>query len=195
MPCARCAELEAELAHLNDQLGERDDLARLVQLRQHLKVMPATARVILRLYGAGGRLVPQWVVLEAIGRGELATVKSLAVNLCHARKALGGRKTIEVHLNEGLRMTEAGLVAVASALADQGPPIRRYAQEGRFTAAEIRRIRWYDLTDAEIAEIHGVSKVMIHKIRTRGAYAWVDEDPAWPASDRPRGRREGRPSS
>lgn len=186
MACQKCKELQEEIDFLKSQLGERDDAGQIVKLNHTLKIGPQVVKIILRLYGARGRVVPKWVLEEAAGITDKAG-NGLAVRVTHARNALACEgPSIVIASGEGYMMTREGCERVDFLLSAEAPP--REVKPGGvrlFTEAEVRLIRWMDLPYDEIAAMYGVSQVAIHQIKTRKNYKWVTDDPAGPPPEPP----------
>lgn len=128
MTCARCEELEAEIAYLKGEAGEAARLDELDRLRRgivHLQTRNkvgrrGTALLIMALYRANGRSLSSLQILEQIPPQDHAVDDDRRTNLvsvwvCWARKSLGS-DAIENAWGRGYRLSPAGMARVAEIL-------------------------------------------------------------------------------
>lgn len=106
----RVAELEAEVAFLRAELGYTRDGDLYVRLRDAWRLTRSEAAMLLRLYSARGRAVPNSVLLEALSENDVdpAIVK---VRISTVRQKIGQR-LIETIWGLGYRLTPEGVAAV-----------------------------------------------------------------------------------
>lgn len=121
MICARCEQLEERVAWLESELGLQRDNDTYAKLRAYSRaVVPGysntAARFIMALYGARGRVVSRFALLEAMpprnGGEDERSLNILSVWACWARKVVG-RDGIEALWGRGYRLTPIGMARVA----------------------------------------------------------------------------------
>ena len=66
MSCERCAQLEEEVAYLKSELGIAQDGDAVLALKMRFGMTPNTARFLLRLYRANGRVVTRNVLEDTL---------------------------------------------------------------------------------------------------------------------------------
>lgn len=122
MMCARCEELEEEVAYLRSELRLSGSEAEIDRLRDFLGPTGSRGLVVgfvMALHRANGRTLAPWTLLDAMpsptGNQDRTQelVKSVA---CFARKALG-RDAIETVWGRGYRLSPAAMVRITNALA------------------------------------------------------------------------------
>lgn len=168
--CPECSLLRARIKHLEEQLGWRASAERIRKIRVNLRVMPATARLILALYDSNGEVVsPDRLTQMA----RLSTKDTARVHVSHARKALGTH-VIQTFPRDGWRMTEEGLKTISDAFArtlDES-----YRGWGAFSLADIRAIRKDPRIHKDIASDWGCSIEHVGRIKRREVYKWATDD-------------------
>lgn len=116
MSCARCEDLQEQVAFLKSELGIREDAEGLDRLRKPIGVAPGVAALILRLYDGGGKLVTYDQLHEAIPavltNQEDRNFRIVQVYCTRARQALG-RDAIATVWGIGYRLTDVGRATVA----------------------------------------------------------------------------------
>jgi len=127
-PCARCAELEEEVAYLKSELGLTQDTSSVHALRGRFKIDPQQARLLLTLYEANGRTLTTVFLHEAISSREHTFGSKLVhVRVMRLRKVLG-KPAIETLYGLGYRLSAEGRALVCSALEDLAPNPRMAAE-------------------------------------------------------------------
>jgi DNA-binding response OmpR family regulator len=125
MTCARCEELEEQVAYLKSELGLSNDVETSDRLRRAMRgtYRPTHASgacgLVLALYAAKGRLRAKWSLMEAIpprnGGDDDRNPKIIDVYVSCARKGLG-HDAIETVWGRGYRMTDVGMERVRAIL-------------------------------------------------------------------------------
>jgi hypothetical protein len=120
MTCARCAELEEEVAYLRGELALTHEAETYARLRAHLRSRPGSHRggaigLITALYSAHGRVLTTAQIMDAVPATKTEHEDRMPdiskVWVCSARKALG-HDSIENVWGKGYRMTPAGIERV-----------------------------------------------------------------------------------
>ncbi len=121
--CARCEELEEEVAYLKGELGELTNTTREYETRKRLGLKPQECKLLAALYSArrsgfvaGGYLLD---IIEANGKKKTELndpQRSLLVYIHRIRKQLG-RDAIENVWGHGYRLTATGVAVYEAALA------------------------------------------------------------------------------
>lgn len=125
--CNRCAELENEIAWLKDELKHVDNskIARIQKIKQHFKVTPSGAHILLALYEAKRSLmtaelddaVPQtWTVPTRLDP-EYRGVNTIRVQIYRVRATIGKNLFPRTNRWNGYALSDAGREAVKAALA------------------------------------------------------------------------------
>jgi hypothetical protein len=146
MTCARCAELEEEVAYLRGELGLTRNMEREHRLRSALRARNLTthangaALLLLALYAAGGAVRTPYQLLDAIPSREHNEDRNPGVVVVYihcARKAIGF-DAIENVWGRGYRLSDAGAERVKALLdgaemAEPVPQARRGSESARPT--------------------------------------------------------------
>lgn len=120
MCCARCEELEEEIAYLKSELGQVSDVSVLAIMRTLYGIRPQASRIIEKLYRARPRVLNKIRISEAlVGDGDSERLVDVFVS--HARKALG-RDAILTHWGAGYSIGPLGIAAMEASLAAQPTP-------------------------------------------------------------------------
>lgn len=114
MSCAHCDDLEEELACLRRELGQMDDATAISRLSEALHIAPAPAKMLNRLYGAKGRSVSHWVIIEMLSP-EVDQSKLPHVYASRLRKVLGEGSVIN-GWGVGYRLSPAAVDRVSEIL-------------------------------------------------------------------------------
>jgi hypothetical protein len=143
MTCARCSELEEEIAYLKAQLGEFSEPEQFHRLRK-AGLTRQMADVALLLYRNTGA-VQSWRVAEAMWRPDhnkdLRNADSqVKVRVSQIRSVLG-MDVIETVFGQAYRMSDAGRAKIASILSPATRPIDPDAADGERNQENIRRSR------------------------------------------------------
>lgn len=75
--CARCEALERRLLELETQLGYRAATSSIRVLKDSFNVTPVQARLLWRLYSAGGAAVPREALMEELDAANAENLKAL----------------------------------------------------------------------------------------------------------------------
>jgi DNA-binding response OmpR family regulator len=118
--CARCEELEEEVAYLRSEMGLQLSAEKFQRLRGRLRLAPGAINFLLVLYQAKGRMVSKLQALDALpspvrDRDDRNT-QLIGVYASHVRRALG-HDAISNGWGRGYAMTPAGLARVDQELA------------------------------------------------------------------------------
>ena len=127
MSCARCEQLEEEVAFLKSELGQGTADGDLQALRMAMRHVAgrnrigrsSPAAVVLTLYRAHGRILSKHQLMEALppraGGDDDRIPKIVDVWVCRARIGIG-RDSIENVWGRGYRLTPVGMARVAEIL-------------------------------------------------------------------------------
>lgn len=115
-PADRLARLEEEVAFLRRELGDMVTANQVHALRAAIGMEPQQARLVLRLYHAGGRIVPLQQLASVLG--ENTDAGALKVHFSRLRRRFGC-DWVENAYALGYRLTPAGTAVVARALCEQ----------------------------------------------------------------------------
>jgi DNA-binding response OmpR family regulator len=114
MTCPRCAALQERIEELEYELGVGNDVLKHHQLEKYFRIRPQIARILMVLYAAGGRCVPDIVLFERMGSplgGE--QIQVVKVQISRLRKAVP--ESVETIWGRGYRITDAGKRAIEAA--------------------------------------------------------------------------------
>lgn len=118
----RIAELEEEVAYLRGELGLMKTADDVAKLRRAFRLTPQEAHLVLALYGAHGRPLSHYQLLEripSIWRGEHCSDNLTRVYVSKARKKLGIADYIATLWGHGFCLTPAGMDLIKAALAPE----------------------------------------------------------------------------
>jgi hypothetical protein len=127
--CARCADLEEQVAYLRSELGLQHDNQAHRRVRNVMLTRKAGGKVgrtgsvglVMALYAAKGRPVTRWQILEAVASpsgNDDRLPKIIDVWVCYARKTLG-HDAIENVWGKGYCLTSTGMERVRAII--EGP--------------------------------------------------------------------------
>lgn len=121
--CPRCEELQAEVAWLKDELGNRTTVERLAALKA-LGCAPAMGRLALAMLAKPGRAVSSAALIDAMPQKDPAADRDdrrvLHVHISRLRLALG-KGCVENCASLGYRLTDIGITRLRDALGDLAP--------------------------------------------------------------------------
>lgn len=123
--CDRCAELEEEVAYLKSELASWSSEQCVETLARVLRIRPAAAKTLARLYASGGRLVGIRALMEATADPACDDDRDynvVKVHVWNLRQVLG-RDAIQTAWGRGYSLTETGVARVAAIL----EPVRQEA--------------------------------------------------------------------
>lgn len=113
MSCPHCERMEAEIAHLQSELGLRRSDGEIGAIMSRLDVTPTWARLLRAMYSAKGRVVSHAFLTDMLPfDGEKS---SLTTTLCKIRKKIGAN-TIETITGMGYALTPEGMSLVMAAM-------------------------------------------------------------------------------
>lgn len=112
MACDHCTLLTARIDRLERELGIRRRDYEIAALVTRLEVTPTHARVLLRLYAAGGKPVSKDSVMQVLTTDSDGALK---VNIYQIRQKLG-EDFIGTNVTLGYHLTAPGLSRVMAAL-------------------------------------------------------------------------------
>jgi DNA-binding response OmpR family regulator len=121
MMCERCEELQEEVAYLRNELGLQVTASEVYAVTTALSIRPQAARLAIAMYRAGGRLMTNMQMFEAIPQvlGEKfnddRSTKLVDVQVCNLRKAMGA-DAIATVWGKGRALTPAGRARIAAIL-------------------------------------------------------------------------------
>jgi DNA-binding winged helix-turn-helix (wHTH) protein len=132
MSCARCAELEEEIAYLKGELGIRADAEVVDRIRRGLLTVRIAnsggkhqaAECLAALYAAKGRTVSPWNLMSAVpgpsrlGENRTPNIVTVWIHMC---RRLLGREAIENVYGKGYRLTPAGMARVTALIRAPAP--------------------------------------------------------------------------
>lgn len=139
MTCARCEDLEAEIAYLRSELGLSVDATRVARLTDHLRSFryahlrgrTGVARLLLALYDAHGRVLTRPQLLDAIppasGDEDTRSTQLIDALVWGARSALGKDAIVNLW-GCGYALSPEGMAKVAEIV---GAPTLAGEKEGR----------------------------------------------------------------
>jgi DNA-binding response OmpR family regulator len=114
--CARCQELEEEVAWLKGELGLRLDADKIAVLSNAFGFSPNQTKMALTLLASNGRPVTRIQLDEAMPGAPERSYSYVSVYVSHIRQALGF-DAIETVWGQGYRLTPAGAEKIRAALA------------------------------------------------------------------------------
>lgn len=85
MPCANCEALRAENDRLRRQVGEFTRAGEIGAVMERFEVPSTSARILLRMYAAGGRAVPVDCLMQTLSTPSAST---LSVHVHRLRESL-----------------------------------------------------------------------------------------------------------
>lgn len=120
MMCARCAELEEEVAYLKSELGLRRLPTDIDRLRRHFGLANGDAELLHALYAAKGRVVTRMQCMDATSsrpdrEDDDRDLKMIDVRICRIRKPLGKDAILNVW-STGYRLSPEGIARVGAAI-------------------------------------------------------------------------------
>lgn len=86
MPCANCEALRAEIDRLRRQVGEFTRAGEIGAVMERFDIPSTSARILLRMYAAGGRAVPVDMLSQVLSTPAAST---LSVHVYRLRTQLG----------------------------------------------------------------------------------------------------------
>lgn len=111
----RILELEDRVAQLEAELGLSQSSTRIEAVRR-LGLKPTTAKVVLAIYDAGGKVVThQFLEEEILDSAHVYSEGITKVHVCLARKVLG-KQAIRTSQGYGFYMLEDGRAVIERAL-------------------------------------------------------------------------------
>lgn len=116
--CARCEDLEAEVAYLKSELGLRVDLEQRRRICTALKLRPAEGLFVLVLFNAKGRPLTKEQIeeaLPALNDEEPRSYKLIHTYASRVRRVLGF-DAIDTVWGQGLKMSPVGCSRVLAIL-------------------------------------------------------------------------------
>jgi DNA-binding winged helix-turn-helix (wHTH) protein len=122
MMCARCEELEEEVAYLKSELGLIHDATLVDQIKRALGIRPGPAHLLMALYRASpGRTVSRWHLLESLPPADRPDDSIVNVYVCKLREALGDDAIVTVW-GTGYRLADHARARVAALLNPASQP-------------------------------------------------------------------------
>jgi hypothetical protein len=136
--CARCADLEEQIAYLRSELGLQHDNQAHRRVRDVMLTRNAGGKVgrsgsvglVMALYGAKGRPVTRWQLLETVASpsgNDERLPKIIDVWVCYARKTLGHDAIANVW-GKGYCLTSTGMERVRAIIEGPTTPPTRTPQ-------------------------------------------------------------------
>ncbi len=113
MTCPDCAAMKGRLAELEKRLGVSRQLSSIGAVMERFEVGATKARLMLRLYEAGGKYVCTDKMMDVMSTD---SVGSLKTTLCQLRGKLDGDGMIESANGLGYRLSVAGMSRMLAAL-------------------------------------------------------------------------------
>lgn len=113
--CARCLELENEVAWLRSELGLRLDMEEIAKLSNAFGFSPNQSKLALTLLASNGRPVTRLQLDEAMPGDADRSYSYVSVYISHIRQALGF-DAIETIWGQGYRLTPAGADQIRAVL-------------------------------------------------------------------------------
>ncbi len=114
MECASCERLREEIQFLRSDLGLVQEETDLSRLKEVFGLMRSSARLLMALYRAKGRLLLSWQLADLFETSSDST-NVVSVHVSAIRKALGRGSVINSR-SQGFRLSKEGLGLVDAAL-------------------------------------------------------------------------------
>lgn len=117
--CARCEELEEEIAALKRQIGVAIDASEIDRLRSRFRLSRQQAWLLASLYRAGGKVLSKDVIINHMPTrldDGLDRDPSQANTIICILRSRTGRDWIENVWGDGYKLTDIGRAKVAEAL-------------------------------------------------------------------------------
>ena len=115
--CVECAALRHEVAELRKALGLAGRASDIQAIQRGYKLAPAEARLVMALYDAGGKVVPNYTLAQIVVSDAALYEGSdaLKAQVCNVRAKLGF-SAIETVRSDGYAMTHEGRALVCAVL-------------------------------------------------------------------------------